>query len=49
MRPLAQTAIKTLDKLLATKEAELAVAGQPAGVAGDHVASGQERAAIVAE
>jgi hypothetical protein len=30
-------------------EAELAVAGRPAAAAGDHVASGQERAASVAE
>ena len=41
--------IETMDELLATMEAELAVAGQPAAVAGDQVVSGQEPAAIVAE
>ena len=41
--------IQTMDELLATMEAELTVAGQPAAVAGDQVASGQEPAAIVAE
>ena len=41
--------IQTMDELLATMEAELAVAGQPAAVAGDHVVSGQEPAASIAE
>jgi len=41
--------IETMDELLATMEAELAVASQPASVGGDQVVSGQEPAAIVAE
>jgi len=41
--------IQTMDELLASMEAELAVAGQPAAVAGDHVVSGQVPAASVAE